>query len=166
MVTGLRHITSNLECFSNYVSKMNDTIRLDNGQECKIAGTGEVPIQLPNDNRITLHQVQHVRALKRSLVSIDMLAEDECRTTLNESAWMISRGNLRIGSGHKYNNLYPLMAINPEGAVNIAQKTDPNLWHDRLGHMSQARLDRLKRVGYIPKLQAKTNFCEHCRYGK
>ena len=58
------------------------------------------------------------------------------------------------------------MAINPEGAVNVAEKTDPNLWHGRLGHMSQAGLDRLMSVGYIPKLQAKTDFCEHCRYGK
>ena len=32
--------------------------------------------------------------------------------------------------------------------------------------MSQAGLDRLMAVGYIPKLQAKTDFCEHCRYGK
>ena len=32
--------------------------------------------------------------------------------------------------------------------------------------MSQAGLDWLMAVGYIPKLQAKTDFCEHCRYGK
>ena len=32
--------------------------------------------------------------------------------------------------------------------------------------MSQAGLDRLMAVGYIPKLQAKMDFCEHCRYGK
>ena len=66
-----------------------------------------------------------------------MLTEHGYRTTLNESVWMISRENLRIGSGHKYNNLYQLMAINPEGVVNVAEKTDPNLWHSRLGHMSQ-----------------------------
>ena len=113
-----------------------------------------------------LHQVQYVPTLKRSLVPIDMLAKDGYRTTLSESSWMINQGNMKIGNGYKYNNLYPLMAINPEGAVNIAKKTDPNLWHDRLSHMSQAGLDRLMAVGYIPKLQAKMDFCEHCRYGK
>ena len=95
------------------------------------------------------------------MVSIGMLAKDGYKTTLNESTWMISRGNLRIKNGHKYNNLYPLMAINPVGVVNVAEKTNPNLWHGRLGHMSQAGLDRLMAVGYIPKLQAKTDFCEH-----
>ena len=85
---------------------------------------------------------------------------------LNESAWMINRQNLRIRSRHKYNNLYPLMVINPEGVVNVTKKTNPNLWHGRLGHMSQAGLDRLMAVSYISKLQTKRDFCEHCRYGK
>ena len=111
--------------------------------------------------------LHHVRpALKRSLVPICMLAEDGYRTTLNESAWMINRGNLRIGSGHKYNNLYPMIVINLEGDVNVIEKTNSNLWHNRLGHMSQAGLDRLMAVGHIPKLQAKTDFCEHGRYEK
>ena len=160
------HVTPNLEWYSNYTVKTSRTIRLGNGQECKIAGTGEVPIQLPNGNTITLHQVRHVVALKRSLVSIGILAEDGYKTTLNESTWMISRGNLRIGSGHKYNNLYPLMAINPIEVVNVAEKTDPNLWHGRLDHMLQAELDRLMTVSYIPKLQAKMDSCEHWQYGK
>ena len=58
------------------------------------------------------------------------------------------------------------MTINPVGVMNVAEKTNPNLWHDQLNHISQAGLDRLMAVGYIPKLQAKTDFCEHCRYKK
>ena len=94
-----------------------------------------------------------------------MVAEYGYRRTLNESVWRVSRGNLKIRCGHKY-NLYPLMEINREGVVIVAKKTGPNLWHGRLGHMSQDRLDRLMAVGYIPKLQVKKDFCEHCRYGK
>ena len=72
-----------------------------------------------------------------------MLAEDGYKTTLNESTWMISRGNLQIGCGHKYNNLYQLMAINLEGSVNVAEKTDPNLkdFEDLVA------LDKAVRVG-------------------
>mgnify|MGYP000105409760 FL=1 len=81
----------------------------------RIAGFCEVPIQLLNDNTITLHQVWHVPALKRSMVSIGMLIEDGYRTTLSESSWMISQGNMKIGSGYKDNNMYPLMTINLEG---------------------------------------------------
>ena len=58
------------------------------------------------------------------------------------------------------------MEINPEGVVNVAKLQDSSLWHGRLGHMSQARLDRLMVIGYILKLQTKTDFCEHYQYGK
>ena len=109
-----------------------------------------------------MSQYTHSTLLNKSLVSIGMLAEDGYKTTLKESTWMISRGNLRIGSRHKYNNLYPPMVINLERAMNVAEKTDPNIWHGRLDHMSQARLDRLMAVSYISKLQAKMDFCEHC----
>ena len=110
MVAGLRcHISHNSKprVVLELHAEKSGTVRLGNGQDCEIAGTGEVPIQLPNDNTITLHQVRHVPALKRSLVSINMLAEDGYKTTLNESTWMISRGNLRIGRGHKYEQLVP-----------------------------------------------------------
>ena len=70
------HVTPNTEWFSNYVAQMSGTIRLDNGQECKITEIEEVVIQLPNGNVITLHRVWHALTLKRSLVSIGMLAED------------------------------------------------------------------------------------------
>ena len=90
------HVTPNINWFSNYTAETSGTIQLGNEKECKIARTREVPIQLPNGNTITMHQIWHIPTLKRSLVSIGMLAEDEYRTTLNELAWMISRENLRI----------------------------------------------------------------------
>ena len=57
-----------------------------------------------------------------------------------------------IGCEYKYNNLYPSMEISLEGNVNLADSSESNLWHGRLGHMSQARLDQLMVIGYIPKL--------------
>ena len=74
------------------------------------------------------------RAEKKS-GSIGMVAEDRYKTTLNESSWMIRRGNLKIGNGCKYNNIYPLMVISLDGVMNIAESRDTNLWHGRLGHM-------------------------------
>ena len=76
------HVTPNIECFSNYSTDTSGTVRLGNGQECKIARTGEVPIKLPNGNTITLHRVRHIPDL-RSLVSIGMLLR-----TGTERLWM------------------------------------------------------------------------------
>ena len=84
------HVTPNIEWFSNYSAEASGTIRLGNGQECKIAVIGDVSIRLPNGNKIVLHQVPHVPVLMRSLDSISMLAEARYKTTLSESSWMIS----------------------------------------------------------------------------
>ena len=79
------HVTPDIEWFSNYSDGAGDTFQLGNGQQCQIKGIREVPIELLNDDSITLHQVWHVPKLKRSLASIGMLAEAEYRTTLSES---------------------------------------------------------------------------------
>ena len=92
------------------------------------------------------------------------------RRVQKDSQWVIMDDQPREyenRDGYKYDNLYRLMAINPKGAMkHIAESQDSNLWHNRLGNMSQDGIDRLTAIDYIPKLQTKTNFCEHCRYGK
>ena len=70
------HMTPNKAWFSDYSTDVSGTVQLGNRQDCNIAGTGEVPIRLPNGNTLMLHQVRRVPDLKRSLVSIGMLAED------------------------------------------------------------------------------------------
>mgnify|MGYP000152591075 CR=1 FL=1 len=152
------HVAPQHEWFLDYSAKADSSVQLNNGQECQIVGIVEIPIRC----RMEVRSPCTMFGIYPRLVSIGMLAEDGYRTTLHESTWVISRGNLKIGSGYKYNNLYPLMVINPEGAVNVAEKTDPNLWHGRLGHMSQAGLNQLMAVGYIPKLLTKMDFSEHC----
>ena len=63
------------EWFLDYLTDAG-LIQLGNGEECRITGLGEIPIQLPNGSLISLHQVWHVPDLKRKLISISMLAED------------------------------------------------------------------------------------------
>ena len=69
------YVTPNIKWFSKYSGGANSAIQLRNKQKYVIVGIGEVPIQLLNNNTITLHRVQHVPELKRSLVSISMLVE-------------------------------------------------------------------------------------------
>ena len=83
--------------------------------------------------------------------------------TLSELSWMISQCNMKIGCGCKYNNLYLLISINSEGKVNVAESLDSNLWHGQLNQMSHDGLDWLMAIGYILKLQKKTDFCKHFR---
>ena len=112
------HVTHHREWFSNY-SAGAGSVRLGNGQECPITRTCEIPIWLPNGNVITLHQVRQVPNLKRSLISIGMLSKDGYKGTLSELSRQIRKGNLHIGHGVRYNNVYPLTLINKEGSLNV-----------------------------------------------
>ena len=80
------HVTPNLEWFSYYATEMSGTVPLGNEQECKIVGIGEVPIQLPNGNTITLHQVRHVPALKKETYGLHRHASQ--RWVYNGSQWV------------------------------------------------------------------------------
>ena len=66
-------------------------------------------------------KVRHVLELKQRLISIGMLVDHEYRTTLNQSTLKISKGNMHIGHGIKYNNLYPLTVIGQERCLNVAK---------------------------------------------
>ncbi|KAL5561501.1 hypothetical protein UlMin_031248 [Ulmus minor] len=82
----------------------------------------------------------------------------------------ISRGSLVIMKGLKQNGLYVLQGstITGEAAAaipNIQDKTD--LWHKRLGHISEKGLEVLKKQGAFGKdTISKVTFCEHCVLGK
>ena len=103
------HVTSNGSWTILNAPTTNDIVGLGNEQECAIVGIKEVPIQA-DGNTITLQQVQHVPELKRSLVSIYMLANDGYQTTFSESPWIISRGNLMIRNGY-YESAFGIQAI-------------------------------------------------------
>ena len=58
-----------------------------------------------------------------------MLTEDEYKIALSESSWKISRGNIHIGHGVKYNNLDPLTVISFEGSLNVTEMLTLSMWH-------------------------------------
>ena len=74
---------------------------------------------------IIMHHVRHVLELKKSLVSIDMLAEAGYMTTLSEY-------NIKIDHGRKYNNLYLLIVFCSEGSLHVVENAEYNVmaWQD------------------------------------
>ena len=114
------HVTPHHEWFTDY-SWSAGSVWLGNAHECRISRVGTIPLRLPNNNEIILQQERHIPDLKRSLISIGMLADHVYRKTLNESTWQISKGNMDIRHGVKYNNLYPLTMIRQEGTVIVTE---------------------------------------------
>ena len=160
------HVTPHHQWFTDY-SGSAGLLCLGNVEECQIFRVGTIPLWLPNGNEIILQQVRHVPNLKRNLISISILGDHRYITTLNDSMWKISKGNMQCGHGVKYNNVYPLMVIGQEESLNVAEMPSSRLWHERLVHMSQTGLWRLTALGYIPDLQhTESGFFEYFQYGK
>ena len=100
------HMTPYLKWFMDYSSSFG-WVQIGNAEELQLSGFGTIPLRLPNWNEITIQQVSHIPELKQSLISISMLVDHGYRTTLNESIWRISKGNMHIDHGVKYKTLYP-----------------------------------------------------------
>ena len=71
-----------------------------------------------------------------------------------------------MARGKKTDTLY--MTLSPRDTIAVAEaSTDINLWHRRLGHMSEKGMKMLLSKGKLPELKS-INFdmCESCILGK
>lgn len=63
----------------------------------------------------------------------------------------------------------PIPDPKEETYINIKRPEDAKLlWHQKLGHVSKERIDRLSNLGYLPAFLAKCPhpICQACIYGK
>ncbi|WVZ24135.1 hypothetical protein V8G54_002679 [Vigna mungo] len=142
------------EFFENYVLGNHGKVYLGNEQSCKIAGKGAVKIKL-NGSVWELKNVRHIPDLTKKLISVGQLANDGYTTVFHDDNWKISKG---------------AMTIAREGAchlIAVAMNENPNLWHRRLGHMSEKGMRIMHSKGKLPSLWSiEFNMCEDCILGK
>ena len=73
-----------------------------------------------------------------------------------------------VAKGKKCSGLYRTTSSLVHGEVNVTSTTHTaDLWHRRLGHMSEKGLEFLKKKNYLPQLDQTTlSSCDHCLAGK
>ena len=80
--------------------------------------------------------------------------------TFKDKKWKVSRGAMIIALGKKTDTIY--MTTNACRSIAVAaSKEDHNLWHQRLGHMSEKGLKIMHSKGKLPGLQS-IDLCECC----
>ncbi|WVZ16676.1 hypothetical protein V8G54_009658 [Vigna mungo] len=145
------HATLQKEFFENYVSRNLGKVYLGNEQSCEIAGKGVMKIKL-NGSVWELKNVRHIPDLTKNLISIGQLANDGYTTIFHGDNWKISKGAMTIARGRKSDTLYKT-----EGAchlIAVAMNENPNLWHRRLGHMSEKGMRIMHSKGKLPSLRS------------
>ena len=128
------HATSDRKLFENYISGNLGKVYLGDDQACDITGKGDVKVKL-NGSVWKLENVRHIPCLKKNLISIGQLASNGYVTTFTGDRWKISKGAMTTARGNKDGSLYT--TVGAYGSLAVAEgKEDPNLWHQRFGHMS------------------------------
>ena len=159
------HTTPSLDLLSNYVSGKFGKVYLADGKSLDIVGRGDVDIKTSSGTSWTLHNVRHIPALKRNLISIGQLDDEGHHTTFGDGAWTVTKGNLVVARGKKQGSLY--MAVE-EDIVAVAEAINSSsLWHQRLGHMSHKGMKLMVKAGKLSNLKhVDVGACEHCILGK
>ena len=73
-----------------------------------------------------------------------------------------------MAKGKKINSFYIMEAKLHKGEINAIRKGESiDLWHKRLGHISEKGLQTLARKQFLPELQGTSlKSCDHCLAGK
>ena len=160
------HVTPHEEFFSSYQKGDFGTVKMGNHVTSKIVGIGEVSLMTETGNKLVLKEVRHVPEMRLNLISAGKLDEAGMINQFGTGRWKLSRGSMIIARGRKERSLYVMHGMISKGEMNVAQDASKELWHKRLGHMSEKGLEILAKH-YLPNLKGHPlESCEHCLAGK
>jgi GAG-pre-integrase domain len=154
------HSTSCKELMTNFMSGEYGKVYLADGKPLEIMGKGDVQIKSSNSHKWTLHDVRYIPDLKKNLISVGKLDSEGFRIIFGEGSWRIVKRAMMIARGRKSGTLY--LTDNSGDLVALTgAETDPTLWHNRLGHMSDKGMKVLASKGLLPAMKSvETGFCE------
>ena len=145
---------------------------LGNSMACHVVGIRSVQIQLEDGTVKILNSIRHVPCLKRNLSSLGILDEAGYTCKTEGGNMKITRRSYIAMRCVKRSGLYVLLGkimINIPGAamINESLNDKTNLWHKRLGHISEKGLYYLnKQHVFGTNMVSKLEFCENYVLGK
>ena len=105
-----------------------------------------------------LKEVRHVPDICLNLISIRRLDDEGFTNCFGEGKWKVTKGSLVAARGKKLCTLYVMEAKLHREEINANQKEARiDLWHKRLGHISEKGLHTLARKQFLPNLQRYTS---------
>lgn len=160
------HTTAHREIMEHYVTGDFGKVYLADGEALDIVGMGNVRIKLPNGSVWLIQKVRHVPKLMRNLISVGQLDAEGHTVTFGGDTWKITKGAMVVARGTKTGTLYMTSSVRDTIAM-VDAKVDTNLWHRRLGHMSEKGMKVMLSKGKLPELKSLDfDLCESCILGK
>jgi len=118
--------------------------------------------------RLLLKDVRHIPDIRLNIISTGKLDDDGYANYFGEGKWKLTKGSLVVAKGRKQNTLYLTQAKLSDGELNAAVRNSSiELWHKRLGHLSQKGLQILAKKKLLPEVTGMPlETCVDCLAGK
>ncbi|CAH9093721.1 unnamed protein product [Cuscuta epithymum] len=125
---------------------------MGNQDRSKIVGIGDIVLTTSTGCKLVLKDVRHVPAMRLNLISAGKLDDAGLMNYFGEGKWKLTKGSLVMARGKKEGSLYVMQAKLCKGEVNITTD-DMEVWHKRLGHISEKGLHILARKHLLPDMK-------------
>ncbi|KAI5338837.1 hypothetical protein L3X38_018109 [Prunus dulcis] len=162
------HVTSRRDFFTSYTNGDFGNVRMGNDKLSKIVGRGDISLETNTSSHLFLKDVRHVLDMRLSLISTGLLDDEGYTNVFAKGKWKLSKNSLVLARGKKENTLYMTHTKVSNGYVNALAEHSIELWHKRLGHMSekgpQILAKREELTGMKKGMPLKS--CTHCSVGK
>ena len=150
------HMCPTKSWFHSYNKIDGGKVLLGNNMSCIVVGIGSVQVKLDDGTVKTLSSVRHVPELQRNLISLGMLDEAGYTCKTESGNMKISRGSYVAMRGVKKNGLYVLLGKTLTNSAAVANSSksvidQTNLWHKRLGRISEKGLFYLNKSNMFGK---------------
>jgi hypothetical protein len=147
-----------------------DFVRVGDDTLCQIEGVGSIQIKTHDGMTCTLTGVKHIPTMARNLILLSTLDSKGYKYRGGNKVLEVSKGSLiHMICGMNSAKLYVVRGSNFP-SIATATSDDPsktNLWHARLGHMSEHGMEELiKREVLVGCNMSKLEFSKHCIFGK
>ncbi|KAF7121453.1 hypothetical protein RHSIM_Rhsim13G0116100 [Rhododendron simsii] len=148
------HVTSQRDFFASYTHGDFGHVRMGNEGVSKIVGMGDVCLETNTGCKLLLKDVRHVPDIRLNLISAGKLDDEGYKNQFGDGKWKLSKGSLVVARGKKSSTLYLMQAKLSKGEVNaIGDEASTELWHKRLGHMSEKGMQILARKALLPEVK-------------
>lgn len=161
------HATPRKDYFTSLREGNLGTVKMGNKNSSQILGIGNICVTTNLGTKMVLKDVRFVPDLRLNLLSTGKLDEEGYTSSFGKGCWKLTKGSLVLARGKKCCTLYKTQFHLENDELGTVEGTSMDLWHKRLGHMSEKGLQTLARRQLLPSMQGTTlSHCDHCLIGK
>ena len=160
------NVTPHRDYFTSYTIGDFRHVKMGNQGVSKIVGIGDIWLEPNIGCKLHLKNVRHISDIRLSLIFVQVLNDDGYYNFFGDGKWKCTKGNMVVAKGEKRNTLYWTTTKFFIPQVNAVEDCSIELWHKRLGYLSEKGLATLSRQGLLSVKGTSLETCSDCLFGK